>query len=178
MQPRLSLKARAIQLLSQREHSRIELRRKLLRHAVAACKPKAVDPLAAADTDDTDDIDVDPGPCLDKLLDWLEANRYLSEERFVESRVHARQSRFGTRRITQELAQHGVAVDSGTVATLRETEVDRAVEVWRRKFGQAAATPSEHAKQTRFLLLRGFSSDAVRTAVGRLKAVPADDTDV
>lgn len=172
MQPRLSLKARAIQLLSQREHSRLELRRKLLRHAVAACKPQAGDPLSIADDDD-----VDPGPCLDKLLDWLEANSYLSQERFVESRVHARQARFGTRRITQELAQHGLAADSGTVAALRESEVERAVAVWSRKFGQAAATPAEHAKQMRFLLLRGFSSDAVRAAVGRLRVAHADDGD-
>lgn len=172
MQPRLSLKARAIQLLSQREHSRLELRRKLLRHAVAACKPQVADPPLVVSDDD-----VDPGPCLDKLLDWLEAHSYLSQERFVESRVHARQSRFGTRRITRELAQHGLAADSGTMTALCETEVERAVEVWRRKFDQAAATPAEHAKQMRFLLSRGFSSDAVRVAVGRLKVVHTDDAD-
>jgi len=181
MQQRLSLKARAIQLLSQREHSRLELRRKLLRHAIAACRPQAVDPLSVVDdsgdvaVDDPVDEDVDPGPCLDKLLDWLEAHQYLSEERFVESRVHARQSRFGTRRITQELAQHGVSADSATVASLRDTEVERACDVWRRKFAEPARTAAEHAKQTRFLLLRGFSGDAVRAAVGRLKAAPADE---
>lgn len=176
---RLSLKARAIQLLSQREHSRMELRRKLLRHAVAACavreavvdaEPRVADEAdvdAGGDADVGGDEGIDPGPCLDKLLDWLEAHQYLSEERFVESRVHARQSRFGTRRITQELAQHGVSADGATVAALRDTELARAQDLWNRKFGAAPADASAYAKQVRFLLARGFASDVVRRVVGR-----------
>ena len=35
MRPRLSLKGRALQWLAQREHSRLELRRKLMRQAKA-----------------------------------------------------------------------------------------------------------------------------------------------
>lgn len=168
MQPRLSLKARAIQLLSQREQSRLELRRKLLKHARAELEARA-----ESLTEPTE-IREACEPCVDKLLDWLEAHGYLSQQRFVESRVHARQSRFGTRRITQELSQHGVAIDGETLAGLRETEVERARDVWRRKFGQPPTTPAEQARQSRFLLLRGFSGDAVKAAVGRVRA-SADD---
>ena len=84
MAPPLSLKARAMQWLALREHSRIELRRKLLR----AARQRDADTAQASD----------PAAEVDTLLDWLAAQRHLSEARFVESRVHARAQRFGNRR--------------------------------------------------------------------------------
>jgi regulatory protein len=152
MAPPLSLRARALQWLSQREHSRIELRRKLLR---AARRRDAEN----ADTDD-------PGPEVDALLDWLAANRYLSEARFVESRVHARSARFGNRRIVQELAQHGAELDAGTAEQLKASELARARAVWQRKFGAApAADAAARAKQMRFLAGRGFSAEVIRRVI-------------
>lgn len=148
---RLSLKARALKLLAQREHSRIELRRKLMPHAVAACE--------ATSTDATPET---PGPCLDKLLDWLEARRYLSESRFIESRVNARAARFGQRRIQLELAQHGLALDSETASELKSTELQRARDLWQRRFGDLPADVGARAKQARFLAGRGFSGDTIR----------------
>ncbi|MEF7615200.1 recombination regulator RecX [Aquincola sp. MAHUQ-54] len=153
---RISLKARALQLLAQREHSRSELRRKLMRHAVEACNAVAATGEEASSA---------PGPCLDKLLDWLEAHRYLSEERFVESRVHARSPRFGNLRIQQELARHGVALDSTAATQLQLTEFERAQAVWRRKFGSPATDAAQRAKQMRFLAGRGFSGDVIRRVV-------------
>jgi regulatory protein len=152
MAPPLSLKARALQWLALREHSRIELRRKLLR----AARLRDAAPEAA----------VDPAPEVDALLEWLVANRYLSETRFVESRVHARSARFGNRRITQELAQHGAALDTATAERLKATEFDRARAIWQRKFG--AAPPADaalRAKQMRFLAGRGFSAEVIRRVV-------------
>jgi regulatory protein len=150
-----SLKARALKLLAQREQSRSELRRKLLPHARAAC--------ASGESADENDA----GPCLDKLLDWLEANRFLSEARFVESRVHARSARFGNLRIQQELKQHGTPPDAATTAALKETELARAQAVWQRKFGappepSASSTASERARQMRFLAGRGFSPETIQ----------------
>lgn len=156
MAPPLSLRARALQWLSQREHSRLELRRKLLRAArqrEAGAASEGVEP-------------ANPGPEVDALLDWLAANRYLSEARFVESRVHARSARFGNRRITQELAQHGAALDASTAEQLKTTELARARAVWQRKFGAApAADMAARAKQTRFLAGRGFSAEVIRRVV-------------
>jgi regulatory protein len=148
---RLSLKARALAWLAQRDHSRIELRRKLLRVARTEAEPEAGCE--------------DPAVCVDRLLDWLQAHRYLSEERFVESRVNARAARFGNLRIRQELAQHGVEPDADTLAQLRSSEIERAHAVWQRKFGAPAANAAERARQMRFLVQRGFSADTVRRVV-------------
>jgi regulatory protein len=154
MKQRLSLKGRGLQILAQREHSRSELRRKLLRHAQAeAAEVEASNP--------TEQVEA--------VLDWLEANRYLCEERFVESRVHARAARFGNLRIRQELAQHGVALGADTAQQLNESELARARDVWSRKFGQRAADAAEKARQMRFLAGRGFSSEAIHRVVQGLE---------
>jgi regulatory protein len=153
--PPLSLKARALQWLAQREHSRVELRRKLLRAAREQARAAEV---AANDEDPAADIDA--------LLDWLVAERHLSEARFVESRVHARQARFGQRRIAQELKQHGAALDADAAQRLRATEFDRARAIWARKFGALpAADAGARAKQMRFLAGRGFDADVIRRVV-------------
>jgi regulatory protein len=150
--PPLSLKARALQWLAQREHSRVELRRKLLR--AARLRDAKVEEAA------------DAGPEIDALLDWLVTHRHLSEARFVESRVHAREQRFGQRRIAQELKQHGAALDAESATRLRASEFERARAVWARKFGAApAADATARAKQMRFLAGRGFAADVIQRLV-------------
>ena len=143
--PARSLKARAIQWLAQREHSRSELRRKLLR--------------LAADEGDEEDA---AAARLDALLDWLEANHYLSQQRFVESRVHARAARFGNLRIRQELAQHQLGLPAEVEAALRESELERARAVWTTRFAGRPAGVAERGKQARFLAGRGFSGDVIQ----------------
>ena len=173
MAPPLSLKARALQWLAQREHSRTELRRKLLRAARqraqrAAALAEAGAPGDAGESPVGEDPPepVDPAPEIEALLDWLTAHRYLSDVRFVESRVHARASRYGQRRIAQELAQHGASLDADTARQLAASEFDRARSVWRRKFGGApAADAAGRAKQMRFLAGRGFAPDVIRRVV-------------
>lgn len=149
MKPRLSLKGRGLQILAQREHSRSELRRKLLVHAQKDEEAEAASAIERVEA----------------VLDWLQANRYLCEERFVESRVHARASRYGNLRIRQELAQHGVALSAEATQQLKDSELNRAREVWSRKFGQPAADAAERARQMRFLAGRGFSSEVIHRAV-------------
>ncbi|HEX5687664.1 MAG TPA: regulatory protein RecX [Ideonella sp.] len=179
--PLLSLKAQAYALLARREHSRAELRNKLLAHArkraqveaAAAAREAAQGPRDPWDP--ADDVAPAAEPCdaeaaageVDALLDELEAARRLSDARFAESRVHARAKRQGTARIKQELARHGVQMDPDTARQLRETELERAREVWRRKYGGEPATePAERARQMRFLGGRGFAGDVVRRVVG------------
>jgi regulatory protein len=155
VRPPLSLKGRALQWLSQREHSRIELRRKL--HRAARLRDEA----AAAEA----------GPAeraaeVETLLDWLTEHRYLSEARFVESRVHARAARFGQRRIAHELGQHGAVLDADTAERLRASEFARAKALWARRFGaEPAADSAVRAKQIRFLASRGFAGDVIRRVV-------------
>ena len=152
MKPLLSLKGRALQLLAQREHSRLELRRKLLRHLRED---------ARRDDTGAQGAPADRHAEVDAMLDWLQAHRYLSDERFVESRVHARAARFGNLRIQQELSQHGVELTPAIVGDLRESEKTRAREVQQRKFGSPPTTPADRAKQARFLAGRGFSAEVV-----------------
>jgi regulatory protein len=153
--PPLSLKGRALQWLSQREHSRIELRRKLMRAA------RLRDDAAAADVSASD-----RAAEVETLLDWLTEHRYLSEARFVESRVHARAARFGQRRIAHELSQHGTSLDADTAERLRASEFARAQALWARRFGtEPAADAALRAKQMRFLAGRGFASDVIRRVV-------------
>jgi regulatory protein len=166
--PPLSLKARAMQWLAQREHSRVELRRKLLRAArqrnEAGADARGAG--AAALEPDPDADAPDPSAEVDALLDWLVVNKHLSEARFIESRVHARAARFGQRRIAHELKQHGAALDADSAARLRATELERARAVWARKFGAApAADAAGRAKQMRFLAGRGFAADVIRRVV-------------
>lgn len=194
----LSLKARAIGLLAQREHSRLELRRKLLSierraRAVAARAgpgghsahdahpPPEADEAhggrgagpAPDEADDPETADANAEAMVDALLDSLAAAGYLNETRFVESRVHQRAGRFGLQRIQQELAQHGLKLDAEQQDALRANELQRAREVWLKRFGpEPAREPAEQARQARFLAARGFSPELVRRL---LRSGPGED---
>jgi len=124
-----SLKGRALRLLALREHTRSELEKKLARH------------------------EPDPDE-LRQALDELEAKGFICEQRVLESVLHSRAARLGTRRVRQELQAKGVSEQglAEAVARLRDTELARAREVWRKKFGQLATEPKERARQARFLL--------------------------
>jgi regulatory protein len=158
MKQRLSLRGRGVQLLSQREHSRQELRRKLLQHLRKLHSEAGSEP-----AEPTEPIHADQQ--VDDVLAWLQDKGYFNEQRFVESRVHVRESRYGNLRIRQELAQHGVTLDADQAQRLKETELARAHEVWVRKFGAAASDPAGRAKQQRFLAGRGFSAEVIRRVV-------------
>ncbi len=137
-----SLKGRALRLLSQREHSRQELERKLAAHETG------------------------PGQ-LAKALDELQARGFISEARVIESVVHRRAGKLGTARVRQELAAKGLSGEAVAEALerLRDTELERAREVWLRKFGEPATDPKEKARQIRFLVSRGFAAEVVRRVV-------------
>lgn len=137
-----SLKGRALRLLAQREHSRAELQRKLAPH------------------------EEEPGQ-LAKALDELQAKGFIDEQRVIESLVHRRASRLGASRVRQELQAKGLPAEAvaQAVSALRGSEVERAREVWRKKFGQAPADAAARAKQMRFLAARGFGGEAIRRVV-------------
>ena len=138
----LSLKGRALRLLGGREHSRAELERKLQPH------------------------ETEPGE-LARALDELQAKGFINEQRVLESVVHRRASRLGASRVKQELQAKGLGAEAvaQAVEQLRGTELERAREVWRKKFGEPAADPAGRAKQMRFLASRGFSGEAIRRVV-------------
>ncbi len=175
MKPQRSLKARALQYLAQREQSRLELRRKLLPHAQAeaAAAGVAADEGGAGEQSSPEDAVAR----VEAVLDWLVAHDYLSQERFVESRVHARASRFGNLRIRQELQQHAVALPAGAVQALKDSELERARDVRSRKFPKPPSCVAEQARQMRFLMGRGFSPDVIRRALRDAASAAAGTTE-
>ena len=144
-----SLRSRALQLLAQRDQSRVELRRKLLAFG-----------REAGQEDEATAVDLPTQ--VDAVLDWLEAGRFVSNERFAEARVNARAPRFGNLRIRQELARHEVTLSAESQQALADSETRRACAVRDRKFSTPPATAAEHARQARFLGARGFSTDVIR----------------
>ncbi len=144
----LSVKGRALRYLSQREHSRVELERKLSRVVEDLPDASAQHQIAAA-------------------LDELTAKDLLSESRTAASVLHSQGQRYGSRRLKQTLQMKGIAPDlvSATLQQARGTELERAREVWRRRFDTPAADAAERARQMRFLAGRGFDGDVIRRVV-------------
>jgi len=134
-----SLKDKALRLLAGREHSRLELQRKLQSFA-----------------DDKDE--------LSRLLDELEDANFLSEERFIASYIRTRiLSGRGKQAIIAELAQRGIASARAALA-INECDIDwqqQLRDVWQRKFSVLPANQKEYAKQVRFLVSRGFAYDEI-----------------
>ena len=146
----LSVKGRALRCLAQREHSRVELERKLARHVVDTDEASAQAQIARA-------------------LDELAAAGLLSEVRVAESVLASQGQRYGVRRLKQTLQHKGLApaLVSATLQAARSTEVERAREVWRRRFGSPAADAKERARQFRFMAGRGFEGYVSRRPAPR-----------
>ena len=140
----LSLKGRALRLLSGREHSRAELERKLKDHEET------------------------PGQ-LAQVLDDLQAKDFISEARVVESVINRRAARFGASRIKYELLNKGLGAEAvaEAVNSLKDSELARAREIWRKKFDGPAPDAAGRAKQMRFLAARGFGGDVIRRVVAQ-----------
>ena len=140
----LSLKGRALRLLAGREHSRAELERKLKPHEEA------------------------PGQ-LAQVLDELQAKDFISEARVVESVINRRAARFGASRIKYELLNKGLGAEAvaEAVSSLKGSELERARNIWRKKFDGPALDAAGRAKQMRFLAARGFGGDVIRRVVSQ-----------
>jgi regulatory protein len=135
--PEPSLRERALRLLARREYSRDELQRRLAPH-------------------------VEEAEALETLLDDLKRRGWLSEQRVVEQVVHARQAKFGGRRIAHELREKGVAEELIAGALGEFDELATARSVWAKKFGALPADANERGKQMRFLMSRGFGGETIR----------------
>lgn len=134
-----ALRYAAMNLLARREHSRKEIRDKLIRK-----------------------LDPDIGQ-LDAVLDRLAEQDLLSDQRFGEAFVRWRVARGqGPVRIRMELGERGVDADEA----LSQCAVDwftLALEVAEKRFGTSPAVDhKERAKRVRFLQYRGFTGAQVR----------------
>ena len=130
----------AVRLLARREHSQVELRRKL---RTRGHRPDAVE----------------------RALTRLGEYGYQSDARFAESFVRSRVDRGqGRLKIVAGLRERGIEDDiASALVDLGEPEWRRlATAALRKRFGDAApADRAEWVKRARFLAGRGFTSDVV-----------------
>jgi regulatory protein len=133
-----SLRVRALRLLARREHSRLELERKLATHA------ESPEELA-------------------KLLDDLAQRGWLSEQRVIEQVIQARRHRLGSLRIRQVLIDKGIDGElvAEVIVQLQEGEIEAATALWHRKFDNPPRNMSERARQIRFMQNRGFTLEVI-----------------
>jgi regulatory protein len=141
-QDRPACRRGAMDLLARREHSRLELERKLA--------AKSFDVALVAD-----------------VLDELEREGLLSAERFVQSFVEARFARGqGPARISRELAVRGIEPSALDLDDQRFDWTALARQVRIKRFGRAPpGSLKEKARQIRFLEYRGFSHDQIKRAL-------------
>lgn len=147
----ISLREKALGYLARREHSYLELRRKLRAHIPVA--DEGVEPDMEAHYE-----------AVDALLEDFKQRGWLSEARFTEQLVHVRQRKFGSQKIAHELREKGIdeQIVKDAIETVKENDVANALAIWRKKFRAAPANRDEWAKQARFLQNRGFGFDVIK----------------
>ncbi|WP_415032923.1 recombination regulator RecX [Azonexus sp.] len=135
------MRQRALTCLARRDYSRAELHAKL-----------------RSDAEDEETL-----TC---LLDRLESEHLLCDQRYANQRINARAARYGDMRLRQELRQRGIC-ESDISAALPEAgdETQRCRTLWEKKFGALPQTQTERAKQLRFLQYRGFSHAAIQAVL-------------
>jgi regulatory protein len=139
------LRQRALEYLGKREYSYSELGQKLKTYL-----------------EEDEDFSV-----ITVILEDFKTRGWLSDARFTEQIVHARQAKFGVAKIAHELREKGVSQEliETAVSQIKDNELDNAKEIWQKKFKAAPANRDEWAKQARFLQSRGFGFDTIKTVL-------------
>jgi regulatory protein len=160
------LLSRAMRLLSQRDHSEAELRRKLAAQPfVAKARFGGRGPHAPASPPVAEEP-VDPA-LIEQVIAYCYQHNWLDDKRFAHSYIGSRSRKgYGAQRIRSELMQKGV--DKALVQdALAECDIDwceQAKQVAQRKFGDALPTDwKEKAKVQRYLLYRGFFQEEIQS---------------
>jgi regulatory protein len=135
------IRAKALELLARREHSRLELRQKLLQRGY-------------------------PAERIEPALDRLVAERLLDESRYAELYACARADKgYGPLRIERELRERGVPDDAvaAALAGLADAWSPKLRELHRKRFkSRLPAGAAERMQQTRVLRQHGFTLDQIK----------------
>ena len=184
-----ALRERALRLLATREHSRFELRRKLMRGTPSRSRllrgraSNSADSSAGdgASASSSSRVDV----WVDAVLDDLARHGLVSDERFAESFVRRGIDRgHGPLKIRAGLRSRAVADDiiDDALTFSDDFWLDRAQAAQAKRFGNARdnsggagwsdaddapANRSEWARRARFLAARGFASDIIYRTLTR-----------
>lgn len=166
-----ALLSRAMRLLSQRDHSESELRRKLAEQPFsvrlqAAQKRRDPPENPSSENPSLEDREINP-EWIEQVIEYCYQHDWLDDTRFALSYLRSRSRKgYGVQRIRSELMQKGV--EKEIVSTALETcELDwckLAKEVAERKFGDSLPTEwHEKAKVQRYLLYRGFFQEEIQS---------------
>jgi len=134
----------SIRMLSMREHSFFELRRKQIQKKFSE-----------------EDVDW--------VLERLISEGFQSDSRFVEQYIRSRGNKgYGPSRIKLELKEKGINAEQIALG-MEESEIDwfdLVKDVKNKKFkGKAALDWNEKSKQMKFLEYRGFTHEHIRTCI-------------
>jgi regulatory protein len=146
----------ALSLLARREHSALELERKLL---------KKFGPSQRA--------------AIQTCLQQLQENGYQSDSRYTEIYLRSRsQQGYGIGRIAQELKIKGINTQSLTqnarTPEQQQEQKNQLHKLWQKKFGRPPQDAKEKHKQLQFLIYRGYSPAHI-TALFEVLKTPLED---
>jgi regulatory protein len=133
------LRQQALKLLARREHSQKELQRKLIKRGAEAEQ-------------------------IELVLQQLVEEKLLSDDRFCEAYIyHRRKAGFGPLRIQAELSERGIHAKTEDQLQNGESWEELLEKTWQKKFkGQYPCDLKNKAKQTRFLINRGFTIEQIQ----------------
>lgn len=146
--PQSTVKNAALRLLARRDHSFYELKLKLLARRFQVSE-------------------------IDKVLQELQEQNWLSEHRFVQSFIAYRHERnFGPLKIQADLQARGVSNEL-IEALLWDQSLDWSTSLAKlcdKKFaGEFSVQPQERAKQIQFLQRRGYTLDQITQLINLSK---------
>ena len=136
------LKKRALYYLGKREYSRLELHKKI----------KAFAQELELETQD-----------IKALLNDLEGNAWLSDQRFTEQFILSKKNKYGVEKIRYELKVRGVAdtIINTELVKIKTENYSLAKKIWAKKFDGTPKSLDERNKQIRFLQGRGIDIELI-----------------
>jgi regulatory protein len=140
------IRAKGLELLARREHSRLELRQKLIQRGY-------------------------PAEAVATALEQLVAERLLDECRYAEIYASSRADKgYGPLRIARELRERGIPdeLTDAAIAALDEFWIPKLRELHRKRFkSQIPADAAGRMQQTRVLRQHGFTLDQIKVLFER-----------
>ncbi|OMQ22223.1 MULTISPECIES: recombination regulator RecX [Serratia] len=156
-----ALISRAMRLLSQRDHSEAELRRKL------AAQPFVANArFGSQSSHNPPEEPVNPA-VIEQVIAYCYQHHWLDDQRFANSFIAGRSRKgYGAQRIRSELMQKGVEKEI-VQAALAACDIDwceQAKQIAQRKFGDPLPVEwKDKAKVQRYLLYRGFFQEEIQS---------------
>ena len=136
------LKKRALYYLGKREYSRLELQKKINAFA--------------------QELEIDTQN-IKNLLNDLEGNNWLSDQRFTEQFIFSKKNKYGVEKIRYELKMRGVddTIINSELVKIKSENYSLAKKIWSKKFDNTPHSQEERNKQIRFLQGRGINIELI-----------------